>query len=117
MDLQSTSSESLAAEAAEREFPAVLVIRDPDTSDQIELFGLPEGVKVIYLDLGSSFDISKPSWWDRGEASRWVESHLATLAELPSAHRARIALQEVVDLVCARFDLNPDGIFEDDEPS
>ena len=101
---------------AERQFPLVLVIRDPDASDQIEMFGLTPDVGLIDLDLGSSFDIRRPRRGDRFEVSDWVAGHLAAIEQFPPGHRARLRVQEVVARVCERFGLAPDGSYEDEEP-
>lgn len=100
---------SQAALRAERENPVVLVIRDPDARDEILLFGLPEDVRVEYLDLGYSFDIRHFSESSRFDASDWVESHLDAIARLPPLHRARWRIEQTIERVCDRFRLNPHG--------
>ena len=96
--------------------PVVLVIRHPDVSDQIELFGLPENVRVEYLDLGAGFDIGHADIFGRIEASEWVESHMQSLSELPDGHGAKLAIQGVVGEVCEAFGLNLDGTLVEDDP-
>lgn len=102
---------SEAALQAEHEHPVVLVIRDPDASDEILLFGLPDNVRVEYLDLGASFDLGHRDWWGRIEASTWVEGQLEAMESLPSAHRARLRISEVIESVCEVFGLEPDRSF------
>lgn len=104
-----SDSPSEAALRAEREQPVVLVIGNPDASDEILLFGLPENVRVEYLDLGASFDVRHRDHWSRIEASGWVEGQRAGIAGLPPEHRARLRMTEVVDFVCDAFGLEPDG--------
>jgi hypothetical protein len=109
MDLLNTSIKQSAVEVSEREYPAVLVVRDPDTSDRIELFGLPDNVKVIDVDLGSSFDIGRPASFDETEVRDWASGNLEEVQELPPAHRARLAVEEIVEFVRSRFGLNEES--------
>jgi len=100
------SEETLRAERAQ---PVVLVIRDPDASDEILLLGLPDDVTVEYLDLGSSFDIGHFDYWGRLDASEWVVGQVIALQQYPPEHRARQRMNEVVVAVCEAFGLNADG--------
>lgn len=95
--------------AIEDAHPVVLVIRDPDASDQIDLFGLPVHVRVFYLDLGSSFDVRYPRNGDQPEVSGWAEGHLREAAGLPHGHRAREIIESTVRAVAERFGLNANG--------
>lgn len=94
---------------AERDQPVVLVIRDPNASDEIHLFGLPDNVRVEYLDLGSSFDVRYRDDWSRIEASAWVQGQLESMGQLPATHRARLRMSDVVAFVCNAFGLDADG--------
>jgi hypothetical protein len=96
--------------------PVVLVIRHPDVSDQIELFGLPDNVRVEYLDLGSSFDIGHRDRLSRIAAAEWVEGHVMSQLELPDGHGAKVAIQDVISQVCEAFGLELDGSFAADHP-
>lgn len=114
MTLPSTSEISLQDGASDRTaseeaHPVVLVIRDPDASDQIELFGLPVHVQVFYLDLGSSFDVRYPRGGDQPEVSAWAEGHLREAAGLPPGHRAREIIESTVHAVAEKFGLNVNG--------
>lgn len=91
------------------ELPAVLVIRDPDGSDDILLYGLPADVHVISLDLGASFDVSHPRHWDRPTVSEWVMAQLGDASALPVGHGARDVVEETIAVVCEKFGLAPDG--------
>ncbi|MBK9344562.1 MAG: hypothetical protein IPN07_16355 [Dehalococcoidia bacterium] len=114
MTSPSTSETSRQTRASNRTaiedvHPVVLVIRDPDASDQIELFGLPVHVRVFYLDLGSSFDVRYPRDGDRPEVSGWAEGHLREAAGLPPGHRAREIIESTVRAVAERFGLDANG--------
>lgn len=99
---------------AERERPIVLVIRHPDASDDIHLFGLPADVRVEYLDLGASFDIRYPKKTEAVGASEWVEGHLSNITDLPEHHGARRVISEVLASVCQKFGLRADGSVSED---
>ena len=114
MTLPSTSEISLQTGASDRTaveeaHPVVLVIRDPDASDQIELFGLPVHVRVFYMDLGSSFDVRYPRDGDQPEVAGWAEGHLREAAGLPPGHRAREIIENTVRAVSEKFGLNANG--------
>ncbi len=86
--------------------PVIVVTRDPDREDQISLYGLPEETRVIYLDLGSSFDIGRLGAGDDEDIRMWLETKFLQLDGLPSDHAARDEILEVVDRVRRRFDID-----------
>lgn len=110
MTLPSTSlPDDSTSRELEREHPVVLVIRHPEVSDEIELFGLPAETRIEYLDLGSAFDVTHPSSSSQLEASDWAEWYLQRAAELPDGHGAKARIRETVADVCEAFVLNMDG--------
>lgn len=115
MTSPNSSEDAVTDPSVELDHPVVLVVRDPDTSDDIRRYGLPANVEVIYLDLGSSFDIGHPGgWWERVEASEWVEVHLEQIQGLPPGHGARAHVEAVVAAVCERFGLESGGAIPED---
>lgn len=71
--------------------PIILVVRHPDYSDEIELYGVE--ARTVYIDLGSSFDTTPDS---PEEAREWAEGTWAEVADLPSDHPAREAVLHVI---------------------
>lgn len=75
--------------------PIVLVIRDPDYADDIELYGVE--ATVIYVDLGSAFDGPKGfRAMDPVDRQEWVEGTLYEVAELSEDHPARQRVEQLI---------------------
>lgn len=86
--------------------PVVVIVRHPEMEDQTWQFtgvGVPQ---IIYLDLGSSFDITRPTEADDAEVRSWLEATEAELAQLPSDHPAREVIAGTISEVREAFDLD-----------
>src|SRR5262245_59328256 len=71
--------------------PVIVVTRHPDYSDEISVHGVE--AKVIYMDLGSSFDTT-PN--DEAQAAEWAQETWAEVKDLPADHPARDEVREVI---------------------
>ena len=76
--------------------PVIVVTRHPDFADEIQLFGL--NAKVIYIDQGSSFDVTKIGPDDRPEVEEWVADHLKELEGIDNPE-AELYVKEILSQV------------------
>lgn len=78
--------------------PVVLITRHPDAADWLVVE--PEGsVDICYLDLGSSFDVTKLGPEDEEAVKDTITGCLADIAHLPTNHPAKLArLSELEEL-------------------
>lgn len=74
--------------------PAQVIIRHPDFADDIYVYGT--SLRTIYIDLGSSFDVTKLGVEDREQVEEWAESLRHEVADLPAEHPARLKVEEVI---------------------
>lgn len=81
--------------------PIVVVVRRPDEDDEIVPFG--ESVRTIYLDLGRSFDVSRPDPHDASTVTEWLSGHRADIADLPADSPARLYVEGVLSAVSDAF--------------
>jgi hypothetical protein len=80
------------------DIPVVVVTRHPDYADEINVYGTE--IKVIYLDLGSSFS-GTPE--DATQAQEWAESEWDALRDLPATHPARDEVATVISTAVERY--------------
>jgi hypothetical protein len=94
--------------------PVVLVVRHPDFEDQILLFGLPDATIVIYLDLGSGFDLGNPSTCpdEVADVGDWLDTQQDRLSRLSAGHPARLEIEDWLGIVREAY-----GISNEGEPS
>jgi len=78
--------------------PVVLVVRHPDYSDDINVYGAE--VKLVYIDLGSSFDSTPDS---EEQAREWAQSVWGEVKDLPEDHPARISVRETIGYTVERY--------------
>jgi hypothetical protein len=74
--------------------PIEVVIRHPDCADDFYSWGLNH--RTIYLDLGSSFDITRIGPSDKATVEEWVEGVLDEIKDLPEDHPARETIDETI---------------------
>lgn len=79
--------------------PVIVITRHPDFSDEIEIYGAE--IKVVYIDLGASFDVTKIGPEDREEIEEWAEGVRAEVADLPNDHPAKGSVDALVEEVLA----------------
>jgi hypothetical protein len=80
-------SNDSGTESTSRATPVVLIIRDPDSPNDVGLFGIE--ARVIDVDLGSSFDGRKGFDAEDKACAEWARSTLGAIAELSTEHPAR----------------------------
>lgn len=74
--------------------PVVVVIRDPDYSNEIEVYG---DVEVIDVDLGLSFDGPKGfRAMDDADQAEWIDGTRQEVAHLPDDHPARQRIEQLI---------------------
>jgi hypothetical protein len=83
-----TIDDFLAHVPADNEL-VVLVVRDPDASNEITVFGNDDAI-VIDVDLGR-LDLT-----DRDEFLQWAESQYEAIERLPQRHPARSCVLTIV---------------------
>lgn len=74
--------------------PVIVVTRSPDASDEISVYGVEPEPKIVYIDLGSSFD-TKPN--DEEQAKEWMEGVWEDVKHLPDGHPARAEVMQVIE--------------------
>lgn len=88
------------------DIPVVVVTRHPDYADEINVYGTE--IKLVYIDLGSSFTITPE---DAGQAREWAEGLWNEVSDLPATHPARDNVATVIaDTVERYFTVVRDGV-------
>jgi len=76
--------------------PVIVVKRHPEYATDIEVFGLPPDVRVINIDLGSNFDITKLADTDKPEITEFAIDKYAAVSDLPADHPARVFVEQII---------------------
>lgn len=72
----------------------VVVQRHPDYSDDILSFGRP--IREIYIDLGSSFDITRLTDSDIPQVAEFIKGLRQEVEDLSPEHGARVFVEETI---------------------
>lgn len=78
--------------------PVVVVTRHPDFADEITLHYLE--ARVVYLDLGSSFNVTPD---DAEDAREWADAVWRDVSDLPADHAARAEVLGVIATTVERY--------------
>jgi hypothetical protein len=74
--------------------PVVLVIRDPDYSNDIELYGVD--AEIIDIDLGSDFNGPSDFYADSDWGREWIASVRMEVEHLDPDHPARVRIEQLI---------------------
>lgn len=74
--------------------PVVVVVRHPDSANEVTLYECEAA--VIDIDLGSSFDAAQLDDSTRAEVAEWAWGLRELANRLPVLHRARLDVRDIV---------------------
>ena len=108
---RSGESNDSGTESTSKATPVVLIIRDPDSPNDVDLFGIE--ARVINVDLGSSFNGPKGFDAEDKACAEWARSTLAAIAELSTEHPARKRVASLLAEMGWRSEDSQDDIARD----